>query len=458
MQQQLTGAEVDVHCEGELYIKPRFMGAKRPRYVSLTGTTLQVGVSEDAPSPHEYSIDRAKMQSRRAQLRIVLILPTKEKLTYYAVNSSEFTRWVAAFTDSIQWKVQRFYELGNSLGSGAFSIVVKGVHRTTNMDVAVKIINKANCSEEDVKYLQREIDIARSLNHEYVTTTIECFESDKNLYIVCEYMAGGTLEEMINRLGRVSETNAKLIMANIFEAVDHIHTNGIVHRDMKPENLLCTRAELPTVVKLTDFGLARRTQCDTQSGMQVEDDDLVRDGMMTTPVGTPKFVAPEVLHGLPYGKEVDLFSCGVIMYYLLSGRYPFQHNDHQKLVDLIKRAEYSYPDREWRVISPEAKDLIDSLLDRSPYTRATAKSALRHKWSAGLMRTASEIPNPSSVLRRATTQGRCISDMSAAGCFVHGRLNADTDPTAIPRKSKSRHTHHARSPTSIGGGGGNTLS
>jgi calcium/calmodulin-dependent protein kinase I len=456
MQHHLTGTEVDVSRDGELFTKSRFMGAKRPRFVTLRGTVLRVGDGPDALPSHEYSIDKAKLQSQKAQMRIVLLLASKEKVTLYAGSPVDFTAWVAALTDSIQWKVQRFYDFGKELGSGAFSTVVKGVHRATNTDVAIKIINKGNCSEEDIKYLQREIDIARSLQHEYVTNTIECFESENNLYIVCEYMAGGTLEQIINRFGRVSETNAKMIMANIFEGVDHIHSKGIVHRDMKPENLLCTSADLPTVVKLTDFGLARRTQGVTESGAQVEDDDLGPEGLMTTPVGTPTFVAPEVLHGLPYGKEVDLFSCGVVMYHLLSGRFPFEHDDPQKLVDLIKRTAYSYPDKEWKLISDDAKGLIDGLLDRSPFTRLSARQALEHRWSVGLIRTATDISN-TDVFSRRVTQHRRNSDMPATSTIArNAAVNIDFGDSlskSIRRKSRLPGTNAdaSKSPTSAFG-------
>lgn len=406
----LQGAGVDVRESGVLFVKPRFGLQKRPRQVSLTGVCLEVQEIDNngEATNRKYTIDKAKLQVQRQSFRIVLVLASKEKLALYASNGVDMERWVKALTDAIQWKVQRFYEIGEEIGAGAFSTVSKGTHKDSGAPVAIKVIHKGSCSEEDMKYFQREIDIARSLKHDYVTRTLDCFESEKYLYIVVEFMAGGALGDMVSKFKVISETSAKLIMEHIFRGLEYIHDSGVVHRDIKPDNLLCTSTTLPTDVKLTDFGLARRTECNTMSGAEVEDEALGPEGLMTTPVGTPNFVAPEVLHGLPYGKEVDLFSCGVVMYYLLSGRYPFEESDPQRLIERIKKSEYTFPKEQWQFLSDAAKDLIDRLLDRSPYTRISADEALQHVWLVGPLRTSSAAdktqtrPGPNRRLQRVT--------------------------------------------------------
>lgn len=147
---------------------------------------------------------------------------------------------------------------------------------------------------------------------------------------------------------------------------------------IKPENILCSSKSPPLKVKLIDFGLARHTGL--VSGDGEYEDGLGPGGLMTTPVGTPSYVAPEVLMSLPYGKEIDLFACGVVMYLLLSDTLPFDHEDPQQLMELIKRTEFEFPDQNWRNISAEAKDLISGLLDRSPYARLSVQQALSHRW------------------------------------------------------------------------------
>lgn len=138
-------------------------------------------------------------------------------------------------------------------------------------------------------------------------------------------------------------------------------------------------------VKLIDFGLGRQiplgfVESSQSSSEASENEGLGPDGLMTTPVGTPHFVAPEVLSSLPYGKEVDLFSCGVILYWILSTNLPFDDPDYMKLVDSIKRTEIDFSNPVWKSVSPDAKDLIKTLLDRSPMARLSAVVALGHPW------------------------------------------------------------------------------
>lgn len=150
---------------------------------------------------------------------------------------------------------------------------------------------------------------------------------------------------------------------------------------------MCTKASMPMQVKLIDFGLGRcisqgltsQLFADKNPGGN-EDDGLGPEGLMMTPVGTPHFVAPEVLSSLPYGKEVDLFSCGVILYWLLSAKLPFDDSNHMKLVESIKHANLDFSDPLWYNVSPNAKDLIKGLLDGSPVARLSAVVALAHPW------------------------------------------------------------------------------
>lgn len=135
------------------------------------------------------------------------------------------------------------------------------------------------------------------------------------------------------------------------------------------------------VVKLMDFGLSRLTKENAiSSGKTERDSGLGPDGLMVTPVGTPSYVAPEIIMTLPYGKEVDMFACGVVMYWLLSGYLPFEDEDAQRLMDRIKKADFDFPEEPWSGISEPAKDLISKMLDRSPYVRISAADALFHPW------------------------------------------------------------------------------
>lgn len=162
-------------------------------------------------------------------------------------------------------------------------------------------------------------------------------------------------------------------------------------------------------VKIMDFGLSRLTQSTRRASATLENDSsLGPDGLMTTPVGTPSFIAPEILKGLPYGREIDMFACGVVMYWLLCGYLPFQHEDPYEMMEQIKRTDYKFPEPERKTISESAKDLISGLLDGSPYTRTTADDALAHAWIAEIHK--SDV-NQKTTLKAEKTDG----DLSSIG-------------------------------------------
>jgi len=146
---------------------------------------------------------------------------------------------------------------------------------------------------------------------------------------------------------------------------------------------MCVDAGIIPTVKLMDFGLARHTQSSAEGARTSDCEGLGPGGLMTTPVGTPGFVAPEVIENLPYGKEVDVFACGVILYWLLSGCLPFDHPDTAQMMEMIKRTEFGFPPEQWRYVSKEAISLISNLLDRSPYSRISTSNALSHPWVLG---------------------------------------------------------------------------
>lgn len=212
-------------------MKTSFLGPKRPCTVEIRGRKLSLCQGEQRKTK-QYDLAHA-MLHKYTNLRLVLHLASKEKLVLYATDASECTEWIHALTDSIEWKIQRFYDIGRKLGQGAHATVRKGRHRDTGDTVAVKIISKSDCSLEDLKYLQREIDIAKCLKHNNVVRTSDIFESDNHLYIVLELMLGGTLQRLVDMHGPLREDDARYVMLDIFSAIQYLHQRGIVHRDIK---------------------------------------------------------------------------------------------------------------------------------------------------------------------------------------------------------------------------------
>ncbi|CAM9819998.1 unnamed protein product, partial [Chrysoparadoxa australica] len=261
---------------------------------------------------------------------------------------------------------QKHYNLTRTLGEGSFAKVKLAVHKVEETKWAIKVIRKTSLSPEDEDALKSEVDILGRLEHPNIVQLREVFDSHNNFYMVLELCTGGELFDRIVCKAHYTENEAKECISAVTQAIKYCHSQGIVHRDLKPENLLYSHYdEAKAVIKLADFGLAKL---------------LNNNAMMTTACGTPGYVAPEILQGKPYGKEVDIWSIGVISYILLCGFPPFSDEDHQALFRAIKRGHYSYPSPFWDDVSSGARDLIDHMLVLNPENRYTAEDVLNHPW------------------------------------------------------------------------------
>jgi len=262
--------------------------------------------------------------------------------------------------------VEDKYELGQELGRGGFSIVREGRNKVTGEKVAVKFIEKKFVDQEELKLLQREIDIMARVQHTNVLRLFEIFDTDSKLSLVMELVNGGELFYKIVDKGSYSELEARDIVRQLVEGVDYLHNQGIAHRDLKPENLLCSETEHGVVIKIADFGLSKAF-----SG----------ESSLQTSCGTPDYAAPEVLRmDGAYDKSVDLWSIGVITYVLLCGFPPFYGKSQAQLFEKILNADFDFPEPEWTQISAEAKDFINHLLVLDVKTRYNTKQCLDHPW------------------------------------------------------------------------------
>uniref|UniRef100_A0A672M1F3 calcium/calmodulin-dependent protein kinase n=1 Tax=Sinocyclocheilus grahami TaxID=75366 RepID=A0A672M1F3_SINGR len=235
-------------------------------------------------------------------------------------------------------------QLYEELGKGAFSVVRRCVKKSTGQEYAAKIINTKKLSARDHQKLEREARICRLLKHPNIVRLHDSISEEGFHYLVFDL-------QCINQ---------------ILESVNHIHQHDIVHRDLKPENLLLASKMKGAAVKLADFGLAIEVQGDQQAWFGF--------------AGTPGYLSPEVLRKDPYGKPVDIWACGVILYILLVGYPPFWDEDQHKLYQQIKAGAYDFPSPEWDTVTPEAKNLINQMLTINPAKRITAEQALKHPW------------------------------------------------------------------------------
>ncbi|XP_028313519.1 calcium/calmodulin-dependent protein kinase (CaM kinase) II beta 1 isoform X27 [Gouania willdenowi] len=258
------------------------------------------------------------------------------------------------------------YQLYEELGKGAFSIVRRCVKLCTGQEYAAKIINTKKLSARDHQKLEREARICRLLKHPNIVRLHDSISEEGFHYLLFDLVTGGELFEDIVAREYYSEADASHCIHQILESVHHIHQHDIVHRDLKPENLLLASKCKNAAVKLADFGLAIEVQGDQQAWFGF--------------AGTPGYLSPEVLRKEAYGKPVDIWACGVILYILLVGYPPFWDEDQHKLYQQIKAGAYDFPSPEWDTVTPEAKNLINQMLTINPAKRITAQEALKHPW------------------------------------------------------------------------------
>ncbi|XP_062833537.1 calcium/calmodulin-dependent protein kinase type II subunit gamma isoform X24 [Anolis carolinensis] len=325
------------------------------------------------------------------------------------------------------------YQLYEELGKGAFSVVRRCVKKTSSQEYAAKIINTKKLSARDHQKLEREARICRLLKHPNIVRLHESISEEGFHYLVFDLVTGGELFEDIVAREYYSEADASHCIHQILESVNHIHQHDIVHRDLKPENLLLASKCKGAAVKLADFGLAIEVQGEQQAWFGF--------------AGTPGYLSPEVLRKDPYGKPVDIWACGVILYILLVGYPPFWDEDQHKLYQQIKAGAYDFPSPEWDTVTPEAKNLINQMLTINPAKRITADQALKHPWVCQRSTVASMMHRQETVecLRkfnaRRKLKGAILTTMLVSRNFSAAKslLNKKSDGVKKRKSSSSVH-------------------
>ncbi|KAJ0393091.1 hypothetical protein P43SY_004485 [Pythium insidiosum] len=252
------------------------------------------------------------------------------------------------------------YRLGKTLGIGSFGKVKLAEHEITGHKVAIKILNRNKIRSLDMgEKVRREISLLRRMRHPHLIRLYEVIDTPTDIFMVLEYVAGGELFDYIVSKGRLSPEEARHFFHQIISGVEYCHFHRIVHRDLKPENLLL---DADNNVKIADFGLS----------------NVMKDGdFLRTSCGSPNYAAPEVISGSLYaGPEVDVWSCGVILYALLCGSLPFDDESIPNLFKKIRGGMYTLPSH----LSELARDLIPRMLVVDPMKRITIPEIRQHPW------------------------------------------------------------------------------
>uniref|UniRef100_A0A8C5A1B3 Serine/threonine-protein kinase n=1 Tax=Gadus morhua TaxID=8049 RepID=A0A8C5A1B3_GADMO len=250
------------------------------------------------------------------------------------------------------------------LGSGQFGIVYGGKHRKSGRDVAIKIIDKLRFPTKQESQLRNEVAILQNLHHAGVVDLDCMFETPERVFVVMEKLHGDMLEMILSsEKGRLPERLTKFLITQILVALRHLHFKNIVHCDLKPENVLLASSDCFPQVKLCDFGFARI---------------IGERSFRRSVVGTPAYLAPEVLRNKGYNRSLDMWSVGVIIYVSLSGTFPF--NEDEDIHDQIHNAAFMYPPHPWKKVSQEAIDLITNLLQVKMRKRFSVDKTISHPW------------------------------------------------------------------------------
>ncbi|XP_050573651.1 calcium/calmodulin-dependent protein kinase type II alpha chain isoform X7 [Bombus affinis] len=333
------------------------------------------------------------------------------------------------------------YDLKEELGKGAFSVVRRCVQKSTGYEFAAKIINTKKLTARDFQKLEREARICRKLQHPNIVRLHDSIQEENHHYLVFDLVTGGELFEDIVAREFYSEADASHCIQQILESVHHCHHNGVVHRDLKPENLLLASKAKGAAVKLADFGLAIEVQGEAQAWFGF--------------AGTPGYLSPEVLKKEPYGKPVDIWACGVILYILLVGYPPFWDEDQHRLYAQIKAGSYDYPSPEWDTVTPEAKNLINQMLTVNPSKRITASEALKHPWICQRERVASVVHRQETVdclkkfNARRKLKGAILTTMLATRNFS-SKYDAQEDKKGVVDRSSTVIAKEPEGPASQG--------
>lgn len=270
-----------------------------------------------------------------------------------------------------------FYKFGRLIGRGAFGKVNLGLHVLSGKIVAIKSFNKTKFTNKaSVIKIYKEVNLMKKLNHNSIVKLLETLETDKYILIIMENIAGGDLLNFIKKRTKLNEKTARIIFKQLVKSIKYLHSNNIIHRDIKLDNILI---DLNNNIKLCDFGISKK---------------INKGDILTDQCGTPAYIAPEIISSEKgyEGPPVDLWSSGVVLYAMLSGTVPFRANNHNDLHKLIIKGYFS----EIKDISREAKDLLHSLLEVNPKKRITVDQVLEHPWLIG-----GEIDNPAPFFTKA---------------------------------------------------------
>eukprot|EP00600_Ochromonadales_sp_CCMP1393_P002562 CAMPEP_0174981748 /NCGR_PEP_ID=MMETSP0004_2-20121128/16073_1 /TAXON_ID=420556 /ORGANISM="Ochromonas sp., Strain CCMP1393" /LENGTH=354 /DNA_ID=CAMNT_0016233549 /DNA_START=217 /DNA_END=1281 /DNA_ORIENTATION=- len=269
--------------------------------------------------------------------------------------------------EATRQEIEAKYAFGKILGSGTYGTVRLALCMKDFSKWAVKILKKKGTTNEEGNLINNEVQILKKIRHPNIVTLREAFFTKKHIVMIMDRMLGGDLFDRICEVEFFREDSARLMFKQVVLAIQYIHSVNIVHRDLKPENVMFKTKTTVVPLKLIDFGLAAT---------------MTPGEKLKEACGSPGYVAPEILCDKPYDEKVDIWSIGVILYILLCGYPPFEHDDKRELFSMTVQGKYHFDGENWDTVSSEAKAVIRRMIEVDPQKRASASEILFDPWMA----------------------------------------------------------------------------
>lgn len=355
------------------WVKRRALAKRRRFFLRLIGQVVSAHTSPKGPVEWDISLLRAAPVKSSRRPIVVLTLPSGTIFNILFVDSTEAAEWASTMDTESKRDFDALYTLEKKIGEGAFASVHSALENRTGKKYAVKRIKKKQFDMQMARELEREMYAMKVTSHPGIIRTHDVFNTQQYVMVVLDLMKGGTLKENVQAVGgRIPEHLAVGIIKQVLMALQYLHSKGIVHRDIKLENVLCETAAIPARnIRVADFGYVNFVNDHT-------------DACLRSLVGTPVYVAPEIINHKPYGCPVDIYAVGVMLYRMLCGSYPFDAGeDDEETMNLALEGWIAFEEPAWAETSIMCKNFVRALLQAKPQRRLTAKAALHHPWIEG---------------------------------------------------------------------------
>lgn len=360
-----------VHLKDWMDIKVRRISFRKPAFLVLSGEALSIHPKEGAPPFARFNLRGTVISFRKWRFarRFKIALP--DRVFYCTVRTHEEMK---TWTENLKYARERAFE-------DHYNLLLKiGVGRLSNVYfahpmedpsqlVAVKVVNKEGLPYQTHEMLRRERYINSVVNHPNIVRALDMFSTVEEERMVFEIMRGGNLRSLLRRHGKLPESYARVVMAQLSSALVYLHNKNVVHRDVRPANIFCSDVRFPLSIALGDFG-----------SVAFSPHDRVNQSVQTQLIGVVPYISIDICRGAPYGPVSDMWSAGVVLYEILSGDSPFPGKCMDETLERIKKGEFEFYGEAWTRVGEEAKSLVRQLLQPDPFKRLSALAVNEHAW------------------------------------------------------------------------------